>query len=92
MAGSTEILGNVLGSVGVTLLLIAFVLNATGRIAVGYLYTYLNLVGALLAAIASLMIAFIPFLILESVWFTAAATKLVSLRRRQPSPSGGTTE
>lgn len=76
-----QLVGNVLGGVGVTLLLVAFVLNAMGRITVGYLYTTLNLVGALLAAVASLLIMFLPFLVLETVWFLAAAAKLASLRR-----------
>lgn len=74
-----SILGNVLGGVGTALLVLAFILNVTGNLKISFAYTYINLIGAGLAAAASLLIGFIPFLILESVWFVAAAAKLFSL-------------
>ena len=85
MTDSISLLGNVLGAVGTTLLVVAFILNAMGRIRVSFAYTFLNLIGAGLATLASLIISFIPFVILEGVWFIAAALKLISLyslRRR----------
>lgn len=94
-AHSTELLGNVLGAVGTTMLVLAFVLNATGKVRVSFLYTYLNLFGAGLAGVASALINFVPFLVLESVWFVAAAAKLVSLHRGsnlEPLPARNSTE
>jgi len=81
MGISSALVANILGSVGTTLLVVAFMLNAIGWIRVSFTYTYLNLIGAGLAAGASLLIQFIPFLVLEGVWFLAALLKLISLYR-----------
>ena len=77
-------LSEILGAIGVTLLVVAFVLNATGKLRVSYIYTTLNLVGAGMAAAASYLIDYLPFVILESVWFLAAFVKLMSLLRNRP--------
>ena len=45
------------------------------------MYQLLNLVGAVLACIASYLIGFWPFVVLESVWTLVAALALV---RRGP--------
>jgi len=61
------------GSAGVTLLLIAFVLQLSKKIeANSFLYLGLNIVGAGLAGISSYMISFWPFVILEFVWLLAS--------------------
>ena len=66
------------GSIGVTLLLLAFLLNVTRRLeAQSVLYTSLNLAGALLAGVSSYLIGFLPFVVLEGVWAVAAAVALV---------------
>ena len=55
-----------IGSVGVTLLLLAFLANLAGRLeARSKLYQGLNAVGAGLAAYASYGIGFMPFVVLE---------------------------
>lgn len=75
-----------LGSVGVALLLLAFVLNLTGRLAhEARAYQGLNLVGAGLAATASWWIGFVPFVVLEVVWAGVAGVALV----RGQGPSRG---
>jgi hypothetical protein len=69
----------VIGSIGVALLLGAFVLNLAKRLpANAPPYSALNLVGAGLACYSSYLIGFMPFVILEGVWALAA---LVALAR-----------
>jgi hypothetical protein len=77
---------DIVASVGVTLILIAFVLNLSGRLErENAVYLWLNLVGAGLACLASVMVPFVPFIVLEGVWAIAA---LVSLIRLKLAPSG----
>lgn len=65
------------GSAGVTLLLVAFVLQLSKKIeANSVLYLVLNIVGAGLAGISSYMISFWPFVILEFVWVLASLIPL----------------
>ena len=69
-----------IGSVGVTLLLLAFLANLAGRLeARSKLYQGLNAVGAGLAAYASYGIGFMPFVVLEGTW---CAVAIVALLRR----------
>lgn len=58
-----------IATTGVSILLIGFGLNLLKIISAdSYTYLFLNFTGALLAGIASLLINFIPFVILEAVW------------------------
>ncbi len=67
-----------LGSAGVALLLIAFVLNLLGRVERDApAYHVMNLIGAGLAATASWWIGFMPFVVLEVVWASVALAALV---------------
>jgi hypothetical protein len=65
----------VIGSIGVGMLLIAFALERLGRIAPKP-YAAANAVGAGAAALASAMIGFIPFVVLESAWCVVALISL----------------
>lgn len=68
-----------IGFTGVTILLIAFLLNLLNKISTkGIPYVLLNLVGAGLACLASVLIEYIPFIILEGAW---TLVSLVSLFR-----------
>jgi hypothetical protein len=68
-----------IGSVGVALLLAAFLLNLFKLLrSDGYSYTGLNLVGAGLACYSSYLINFMPFVVLEGVW---AVVALVAIGR-----------
>jgi nucleoside recognition membrane protein YjiH len=70
----------IIGSVGVTLLLLAFFLNIIKVLrAESYPYILLNIIGGALAAYSSYLIEFLPFVILESTW---AAVALVALFRK----------
>jgi hypothetical protein len=71
--------GTLVGSLGTGVLLLAFVLNVTGRLRVGILYLSLNAIGGALAAYASFLIGFLPFVVLESVWALAAVGRLAAL-------------
>lgn len=58
-----------IGTIGVSLLLIAFGLNLLDLVSSkSYTYLIINLTGAFLAGVASVLINYIPFVILEAVW------------------------
>ena len=68
-----------MGSLGVAILLLAFVLNMLKIIKTESLsYLLLNFIGAGIACFASYLIPYFPFVILEGVW---ALVSLVSLVR-----------
>lgn len=70
-----------IGTVGVTLLLIAFALNITKKISPESIpYLLLNIFGAGLAGVSSYMIQFWPFVVLESVWVVASLLPLIKKR------------
>jgi len=69
-----------IGFAGVTLLLVAFLLNLLKILradSAGYLA--LNLLGASLACLSSWLIAFMPFVLLEGIWAPVAAISLARL-------------
>ncbi len=71
-------LATLIGSLGVALLLLAFLLNVFRLLRVeGYPYIVLNLVGASLACYSSYLIDFMPFVVLEGTWAVVAAVALV---------------
>jgi len=73
---------DIIGSMGVGLILIAFILNLANTLQRdSTAYLLLNLTGAVLALTASALVEFYPFVVLESVWALAALTGLL---RRQP--------
>lgn len=82
---------DVVGSVGVALLLVAFALNLTGRLGRDdRTYHGINAVGAGLACAASLMIAFYPFVILEGAWCAVALAALMGGRSAGGAEDAGT--
>jgi len=63
-----------IGSVGVTLLLVAFFLNLMKALrSDGWLYLVMNLVGATMSCYSSYLIRFPPFVVLEGTWAAVAA-------------------
>jgi hypothetical protein len=63
-----------IGSVGVTLLLVAFFLNLMKALRTdGWLYLLMNLVGATMSCYSSYLIRFPPFVVLEGTWAAVAA-------------------
>jgi hypothetical protein len=76
-----------IGTIGVALLLVAFLLNLLKLLrADDYSYMLLNLTGAGLACWSSVMIRFMPFVALEGAWAGVAA---VMLARRLLRPAPG---
>ena len=66
---------DIIGSIGVSLLLIAFLINLKGSLPTSNRwYIILNIVGAALCGISAYLIRFYPFVILESVWVLAAVS------------------
>jgi hypothetical protein len=59
---------DIIGTIGVGLILIAYFLNTFSYISEGKLFFILNIVGAALACYASILINYVPFIILEAVW------------------------
>ncbi|MDP4150209.1 MAG: hypothetical protein Q8927_13825 [Bacteroidota bacterium] len=71
-------LSSLIGSLGVSLLLIAFFLNQFRYISQeGITYILLNIAGAGLSCAASLMIHFLPFVFLEAIWCLVAIAAFV---------------
>jgi len=67
-----------IGSIGVTILLAAFVLNLLQKLkADSSAYLIMNIAGAGLACVSSVMISFWPFVVLEGVWALASIVPLV---------------
>jgi hypothetical protein len=57
------------GSIGVFILLSAYFLNLFNKIEIGgFVYLYLNLIGAMIACFASILLGYKPFIILEASW------------------------
>lgn len=60
---------DIIGSIGVVLMVIAYYLNITDKLDDDDIsYILLNLFGGVLAFIASYLISYYPFMILEGVW------------------------
>jgi hypothetical protein len=76
---------DLIGAIGVAMLLVAFLLNLLGRLdATSLRYALMNFVGAGLSCAAAVMIDYLPFVVLEGVWAVAA---LVGLLRAKPAPA-----
>jgi hypothetical protein len=68
------------GFIGVTLLLLAFFLNLKDKIKTDSLsYLLLNFMGAGIACLASVLLNYIPFVILEGCWALVSLVGLVKL-------------
>ena len=66
-----------LGTLGVSLLLVAFFLNLFKKLVVeSRIYSLLNIVGAGLCGVSAYLIQFYPFVVLESVWVLVSAFAL----------------
>jgi hypothetical protein len=72
-----------IGSVGVAILLLAFLLNLLNKISKdGLAYIYMNIVGSGLACTASWMIHYLPFVVLEGVWMLVSILALARSFRK----------
>lgn len=75
---------DIIATIGVSLLLIAFFLQILKVIKTeSTTYGLLNLFGAAIAGYASWLISFIPFVILEGVWCFVAIYGLIKLYKKE---------
>jgi multisubunit Na+/H+ antiporter MnhB subunit len=73
-----------IGSTGVTLLLLVFLLNLFNKLrSDSAAYLLLNVAGAGLACVSSLLISFWPFVVLEGVWALASLFLLIKKLKRE---------
>lgn len=74
----------IMGLIGVGLLLIAFFLNLFKIIMQDTkIYTIMNIYGAGLSCYASILIGFVPFVILEGTWSIVAIIGLIKILRNE---------
>jgi hypothetical protein len=67
-----------LGTIGVSLLLVAFFLNLSKKLETEKpVYSILNILGAGLCGVSAYLINFYPFVVLESVWVLVSAFALL---------------
>lgn len=68
-----------IGFAGVLILLIAYLLNLAGKLSRhGLPYIVMNITGAGLACVASYLIHYIPFVILEGTWTVVSLAALAN--------------
>jgi hypothetical protein len=72
-----------IGFTGVTILLLAYFLNLKDIIEKNSsTYLLLNLIGAAIACLASVLLKYMPFIILEGCWTIVSAVGLFNLWRK----------
>lgn len=73
-----------IGSLGVFLILLAYVLNVIGKLNTKDIsFILLNLIGATLACIASVLLDYVPFIILEGTWALVSLYALFTLKKNK---------
>ena len=73
---------DIIGTMGVALILLAYFLNTTQLIQInGRLFYVLNMIGAALACYASYLISYWPFVILEGTWTLVSIYGLMKVLR-----------
>lgn len=71
-----------IGFIGVFQILLAYILNLTGKLdKVSLTFILLNLIGASMACLASILMNYLPFIILEGVWAFASFVALVKYKK-----------
>ena len=69
---------DLIGFIGVALILTAYFLNLNGKLNTHDIrYILLNLIGAGLACLASILMEYIPFVVLEGAWTVVSAFALI---------------
>jgi hypothetical protein len=70
-----------IGSIGVFQILLAYILNIAGKMKSNDLaFILLNLVGSSMACLASILMAYVPFIVLEGVWTLASFISLIQYK------------
>ena len=72
-----------IGFAGVFQILLAYVLNVIGKVGKNDLaFILLNLVGASMACYASVLMSYMPFILLEGIWAGVSLISLIKYFRR----------
>lgn len=67
-----------IGFLGVTILLVAFFLNLMNKLSTkSFAYIFLNFLGAGIAGLASVLLMYWPFIILEGAWTLVSLVSLI---------------
>jgi hypothetical protein len=73
---------DIIASIGVIILLVAFLLNLYKKISANSIpYTFMNFLGAAICGFSSYLISFYPFVVLESIWAIFALVSLIKVSR-----------
>lgn len=73
-----------IGFIGVSILLIAFFLNLSNKIHKDSLsYIGMNIIGAGIACLASVLINYLPFVILEGCWTIVSVIALIAVMKKK---------
>ena len=73
---------DIIASIGVIILLIAFLLNMYKKVSSqSRIYTGLNFLGAAICCLSSYLIDFYPFVVLEGVWGAFALYSFINVPR-----------
>jgi hypothetical protein len=71
-----------IGFIGVFQILLAYMLNVTGKVGHKDLsFILLNLIGAGMACLSSILLNYLPFIILEGVWTLISFLSLLKYKR-----------
>lgn len=74
---------DIVGTIGVSIILIAYFMNIFSFIKKdGFLFYVMNIIGASLACYASILINYLPFIILEATWAMVSVLGLVKVLKR----------
>jgi len=72
-----------IGFIGVFQILLAYILNVAGKIKSNNLaFILLNSLGASMACAASILMEYVPFIILEGVWAIVSFVSLINYNRK----------
>jgi hypothetical protein len=67
-----------IGTIGVTILLVAYLLNISDKITQhDPVYIVLNFTGAGMACLASVLLQYVPFIVLEGAWTLVSLIALI---------------
>lgn len=71
-----------IGAIGVFQILLAYILNASGKLHRNDIrYILLNIIGAAMACLASILMKYLPFIILEGVWTIVSIHSLLRIHK-----------
>jgi len=73
---------DIIASIGVIILLIAFLLNLYKKLSANSkAYTFMNFFGAAICGFSSYLISFYPFVVLEGIWSLVALASFIKVSR-----------